>query len=173
MLVLWAITPIIASQVVRAPEWAAVVCFFVTIAYWSLLYIAREIDQPFGSDDNDLPIKDMQVDFNRSLLELLDPRAQHPPEYAFDPSSLSRQATDNCKSSEYVLTPKAQGDKRQKPMLRLTSRSGTNDSLDPYGANRSGIGALTSPAMVIREGLSSAAADLGLARRSSNDSSRG
>jgi len=47
------------------------------------MYIALEIDQPFGNDFNDLPVSQMQRDFNRSLLELLDPIAQKPPEYKF------------------------------------------------------------------------------------------
>merc|ERR1712176_1717840 len=104
MIVLWIGTPLLASQVVSSAWWAAIMSFFVTGAYWSLVYIAREIDQPFGSDANDLPIKEMQVDFNRSLLELLDPRAQSPPEYNFDPRAVRRFATENCRSSEDVLS---------------------------------------------------------------------
>merc|ERR1712060_1040768 len=69
LLVHWAMTPMLASQIIRSRWWAATTCFFVTTAYWSLLYIAAEIDQPFGSDKNDLPIREMQVDFNRSILQ--------------------------------------------------------------------------------------------------------
>jgi len=59
----------------------ACMCFFVTLAFWSLIYINLEIDQPFGADANDLPVKHIQADFNRSLLELLKPLTQQPPEY--------------------------------------------------------------------------------------------
>merc|ERR1719386_356394 len=48
---------------------------------WSLLYIALEIDQPFGEDDNDLPMRAIQHDFNQSLLALLDPMVQTPPTF--------------------------------------------------------------------------------------------
>merc|ERR1719221_1467113 len=99
MLVHWLVTPMLASQTIRSPWWAAAMCFFVTTSYWSLIYIALEIDQPFGSDHNDLPIREMQVDFNRSLLQLLDPRAQKPPEYDFDPGVMKASATENCRSS--------------------------------------------------------------------------
>lgn len=81
LLVHFVITPILACQAIRSRVWASVMCFFVTSSLWSLLYIAHQIDQPFGADDNDLPIAAMQCDFNRSLLQLLDPLAQKPPSY--------------------------------------------------------------------------------------------
>ena len=33
----------------------------------TLFYIAQEIDQPFGEDPNDLPVVQMQSDFNHKL----------------------------------------------------------------------------------------------------------
>mmetsp|Transcript_52681 Transcript_52681/g.150153 ORF Transcript_52681/g.150153 Transcript_52681/m.150153 type:complete len:538 (+) Transcript_52681:103-1716(+) len=81
LLVHWVVTPLLASQMLTSPIWAGLVCFAVTEAFWCLLYIALEIDQPFGEDANDLPIREMQRDFNRSLLTLLEPLAQRPPGY--------------------------------------------------------------------------------------------
>lgn len=34
--------------------------FVVSTSFWTLFYIAQEIDQPFGEDANDLPVRDMQ-----------------------------------------------------------------------------------------------------------------
>merc|ERR1719210_1495538 len=79
LLVHWVVTPMIASMVVYTWYWAGIMSFFVTAAFWSLIYIALEIDQPFGEDSNDLPMREMQQDFNRSLLQLLNPYAQSPP----------------------------------------------------------------------------------------------
>mmetsp|Transcript_39083 Transcript_39083/g.112836 ORF Transcript_39083/g.112836 Transcript_39083/m.112836 type:complete len:550 (+) Transcript_39083:74-1723(+) len=81
LIVHWATTPVIASQVIESPVMAAVVCFFVTFAFWCLIYIALEIDQPFGEDENDLPLREMQRDFNQSLLNLMHPLAQKVPTY--------------------------------------------------------------------------------------------
>lgn len=81
LLIHFGVTPVIASQAIASKAWASVMCFFVTSSLWSLLYIAHQIDQPFGNDDNDLPIDAMQRDFNRSLLQLLEPLAQRPPHY--------------------------------------------------------------------------------------------
>lgn len=81
LIVQWMVNPLIASQVIGSRIAASGTCFFVTLAYWCLFYIALEIDQPFGEDDNDLPLRDMQRDFNRSLLSLMHPLAQKVPVY--------------------------------------------------------------------------------------------
>lgn len=82
MLVHWLITPILASQVCSAWHWAGLISFFVTVAFWSLLYIAMEIDQPFGDDPNDLPVEDMQREFNSNLLLMLDARVRNAPKFS-------------------------------------------------------------------------------------------
>jgi len=81
LIVHWMVTPLIASQVMESRMFAGVMCFFVTFAFWCLIYIALEIDQPFGEDDNDLPLREMQRDFNNSLLRLMEPLAQKVPIY--------------------------------------------------------------------------------------------
>jgi len=122
LLVYTAVTPVLASQAINSIWCAAGMCFFSVGAYWSLVYIAREIDQPFGSDANDLPVKFMQIDFNRSLLELLDTRAQTPPTYVFNPDLMSATATKNCRSSASVL--KSTRKRKRKSMeLNLTART--------------------------------------------------
>mmetsp|Transcript_25196 Transcript_25196/g.78475 ORF Transcript_25196/g.78475 Transcript_25196/m.78475 type:complete len:559 (+) Transcript_25196:79-1755(+) len=79
MIVHWFVTPLLASQVLDSRVAAGFTSFFVTFAFWCLIYIALEIDQPFGDDENDLPLKDMQKDFNQSLLRLMHPLAQKVP----------------------------------------------------------------------------------------------
>lgn len=39
---------------------AGVIVFVVSTSFWTLFYIAQEIDQPFGEDANDLPVREMQ-----------------------------------------------------------------------------------------------------------------
>mmetsp|Transcript_43080 Transcript_43080/g.116157 ORF Transcript_43080/g.116157 Transcript_43080/m.116157 type:complete len:534 (-) Transcript_43080:179-1780(-) len=81
LIVHWFATPLLASQIMDSMVAAGVVCFFVTLSFWCLIYIALEIDQPFGEDANDLPLRDMQKDFNQSLLTLMHPLAQKVPVY--------------------------------------------------------------------------------------------
>mmetsp|Transcript_140212 Transcript_140212/g.355645 ORF Transcript_140212/g.355645 Transcript_140212/m.355645 type:complete len:591 (+) Transcript_140212:168-1940(+) len=82
LIVHWLVTPVLASQIVATMWLAGAISFFVTCAFWMLFYIAQEIDQPFGEDPNDLQVRRMQEDFNRSLIHLLDPLTQTVPAFS-------------------------------------------------------------------------------------------
>lgn len=77
----WIMTVALAVHEVDSAALAAIGGFCVTFAIWCLVYIALELDQPFGDDHNDLPLVLLQQDFNRSLLDLLHPLAQSLPNY--------------------------------------------------------------------------------------------
>lgn len=74
-------TPVLASLLVDSMFWTATLCFFITGGFWAIVYIAAEIDQPFGDDPNDLPLIEMQQDFNQSLLVLLQDQTLSVPKY--------------------------------------------------------------------------------------------
>eukprot|EP00931_Biecheleriopsis_adriatica_P027163 TRINITY_DN16375_c0_g1_i2.p1 TRINITY_DN16375_c0_g1~~TRINITY_DN16375_c0_g1_i2.p1 ORF type:complete len:573 (+),score=80.89 TRINITY_DN16375_c0_g1_i2:65-1720(+) len=86
LLVHWIVTPLFASQIVESAWWAGILCFCVSCAFWSLIYIALEIDQPFGEDANDLPVKEMMRNWNASLNMLLKPEMQSRPDYVHKPT---------------------------------------------------------------------------------------
>ncbi|CAE8714494.1 unnamed protein product [Polarella glacialis] len=77
----WLFTPIMAAHQIGSSAWAGAMSFFVAMSFWSLFYIALEIDQPFGEDANDLPIHKMQQEWNNSLLTLLLPCSQVVPTF--------------------------------------------------------------------------------------------
>lgn len=85
-------TPLICAATVRTTTWAALITFVVIFSYWSILYIATELEMPFGDDLNDLPLQDMAKDMNVSLKALLHPCSQMVPKFTyvedgyFDPS---------------------------------------------------------------------------------------
>ncbi|CAK9011148.1 unnamed protein product [Durusdinium trenchii] len=56
----WIMTPVVACHLVVRPWWAGIIVFVVSTSFWTLFYIAQEIDQPFGEDANDLPVREMQ-----------------------------------------------------------------------------------------------------------------
>jgi len=86
IIVHWIVTPILASQAVSNWIWCSVVCFLVVFAMWALLYIALELDQPFGDDCNDLPLRQYQSEFNMSLLQMIRPEVRCPPDFNMDGS---------------------------------------------------------------------------------------
>lgn len=111
MLVHWFFTPIMASLCIENWRWAGAISFFVTSAFWSLLYIARDIDTPFGDSANDLPLHKIQLEFNNSLVTLLQPRAQLPP-------TMNMQATEAMNRTTTVMI----GDTWRRRELQKTSR---------------------------------------------------
>jgi len=79
-----AVTPCICAFNIES-KWSAGGFTFLSIfGFWSLNYIAGEIERPFGDDDNDLPIDALQCEMNRDLKVLLDVNAQSPPSFSFD-----------------------------------------------------------------------------------------
>lgn len=84
LVVHWLVTPSLAVVHLDSSIWAGVICFLLTGAMWSLIYIAQEIDQPFGDDANDLPIREMMADFNRALFDMLHLDSITIPEYAHE-----------------------------------------------------------------------------------------
>merc|ERR1711879_135767 len=64
--------------------WAGFLAFMTTFFMWSINYVAQEIEDPFGGDDNDLPLHAMQSSFNDSLATLLMQHSQSPPVFTFD-----------------------------------------------------------------------------------------
>jgi len=77
----WLLTPLINCMLVENTVYSAILSFVSVFAFWSINYIAVEIEMPFGADANDLPIVTMQKDMNKSLMVLLDRRIQEPPSF--------------------------------------------------------------------------------------------
>eukprot|EP00930_Biecheleria_cincta_P084161 TRINITY_DN7364_c1_g2_i1.p1 TRINITY_DN7364_c1_g2~~TRINITY_DN7364_c1_g2_i1.p1 ORF type:complete len:556 (-),score=102.33 TRINITY_DN7364_c1_g2_i1:173-1840(-) len=58
------VTAFVCAVSVDSPALASVFCFSVVLAFWSIHYIAVELEQPFGDDPNDLPLHDMMTEFH-------------------------------------------------------------------------------------------------------------
>jgi len=93
----WLLVPFVTSQWVSTPLWAAVFVFVQVFIFWCLNLIAIEIENPFGTDPNDLDGKDMQEEMNRHLLLLLMPHTIRTPQ-------LSERACtfDGARQSDFI-----------------------------------------------------------------------
>jgi hypothetical protein len=87
------ITPIICAALVQTPHTAGVITFVVICSFWSVNYIAVELEMPFGEDLNDLPLHHMQRCMNRSLAALQNLEAQEVPEFTFCSDRHNRLST--------------------------------------------------------------------------------
>eukprot|EP00439_Symbiodinium_sp_Y106_P086090 s101_g31.t1 len=111
----WILTPLVASQTVMKPWWAGIIVFVVVTSYWTLFYIAQEIDQPFGEDANDLPVREMQRKFNAKLEFFIKPDSYTVPSLNLDASqhicllastfsvALSRGAAGTATTLEHLM----------------------------------------------------------------------
>mmetsp|Transcript_77118 Transcript_77118/g.174430 ORF Transcript_77118/g.174430 Transcript_77118/m.174430 type:complete len:520 (-) Transcript_77118:101-1660(-) len=75
----WILTPMIVASWTASPWWAFVFSFVMVFTFWSLLLIADELENPFGTDSNDLNFEEMQMEMNQHLLCLLAPMAVNTP----------------------------------------------------------------------------------------------
>mmetsp|Transcript_45033 Transcript_45033/g.130282 ORF Transcript_45033/g.130282 Transcript_45033/m.130282 type:complete len:582 (-) Transcript_45033:149-1894(-) len=80
----WVVTPLVVAQWVSTPWWGALFSFITVFIYWSLNAIATEIENPFGSDANDIDAEGMQAELNRHLLLLLEPQVATTPRLSQD-----------------------------------------------------------------------------------------
>lgn len=83
LMVHWIAAVIICSTSIESPVWAGMLSFAVILSFWSINFIALELEDPFGEDANDLPMKDLQTDLNLSLKELLHPQAMQVPVFTY------------------------------------------------------------------------------------------
>eukprot|EP00930_Biecheleria_cincta_P037992 TRINITY_DN26103_c0_g1_i4.p1 TRINITY_DN26103_c0_g1~~TRINITY_DN26103_c0_g1_i4.p1 ORF type:complete len:501 (-),score=64.30 TRINITY_DN26103_c0_g1_i4:474-1976(-) len=116
LLLHWIVTPLVAAQCIQSVWGAGACCFFVTAAFWSPIFIARELDMPFGTDDNDLPVVEEMDTFNEKLLVLLHPSTQSRPKYTHK----------MCLS---------QNSKRSSGMVHTLQQQGAASSPDPSDAS--------------------------------------
>lgn len=79
----WGVVPVLCSMLLSRVL-ATSVAFVVICFLWCQNFIALQLESPFGSAPNDLPMQQMQMDWNNSLRALMNPHAQRPPRFSFD-----------------------------------------------------------------------------------------
>ncbi|CAK9073266.1 unnamed protein product [Durusdinium trenchii] len=113
MLVLqWLVSPLVACQLISEWWWAASTVWLMSTSYWTLFYIAQEIDQPFGEDSNDLPVVELQHEFNKNLLHLSSSQSYALPDFV---SAIAVKRTTCMSMARLTL---------QSSKLQATSSSG-------------------------------------------------
>lgn len=116
----WSLLPFVAAHLLQ-PWLAAAACFLITFFLWCMSYIAFALEAPFGSADNDLPMEQMQSDWNKSLTTLLTSVAQTPPPFDFQ--------RERCMTMEVVMSNGANARKARMTIASsLNSKSGTGDN---------------------------------------------
>lgn len=102
------ITPIMVSFFFVNYGWCALVTFMPIFGCWNIVFVCGEMEQPFGNDDNDLPLSMQQFEFHTSLMMLVDDRSMIVPTLTEDAASTVetlRERFGNEESSTAVLYP--------------------------------------------------------------------
>jgi len=69
----WFLAPLTVSTFTHRPSLAFIFTFVLVFTYWALFLIAEELENPFGEDDGDLDLWDMQRHLNSRFRMLLAP----------------------------------------------------------------------------------------------------
>lgn len=80
----WIAFPFAASMAVTR-IWAVALSFVSIFVLWCIHFNALDLEFPFGTRVNDLPMNEFQQDWNKSLCTLLDKRASRPPKFTYEP----------------------------------------------------------------------------------------
>mmetsp|Transcript_56516 Transcript_56516/g.127502 ORF Transcript_56516/g.127502 Transcript_56516/m.127502 type:complete len:486 (-) Transcript_56516:82-1539(-) len=72
-------TPFLIAVIIDSKLFAAIFTFVPVFGGFSLNFVASELENPFGNDDNDLPLIHFQSEMNSSLLMLLHKNTDHVP----------------------------------------------------------------------------------------------
>jgi predicted membrane chloride channel (bestrophin family) len=102
----WCISPVLAAFLLT-PFAAAATSFSVVFFLWCISFISLQLESPFGDDENDLPLHQMQSEWNKSIGTLLAARAQQPPEFEYDETvhrNLEMTMSDGSKGRKWLLT---------------------------------------------------------------------
>merc|ERR1712176_448380 len=70
------LTPFMVSAILaESPVWATIFTFMPIFGMFYLNFVAVELENPFGDDDNDLPLDHFQSEMNNCLMMLLSENA--------------------------------------------------------------------------------------------------
>jgi len=71
------LVPVMLGVLLKNQIWAPIFTTMAIFGLFSLNFVACQLENPFGRDDNDLPMARFQSEMNSSLLMLLHSRADH------------------------------------------------------------------------------------------------
>merc|ERR1711871_726166 len=104
------------SSIVDSVIWAPVFTFLPIFGFFSLNFIGVELENPFGTDPNDLPLDHFQAEMNNCLLMLLQEDADLIP--GLSPTRCLKDFTtirSKCRTSHHD-----HGDENKKQTLRVS-----------------------------------------------------
>lgn len=120
----WAAMPLAASLAVPR-GWAVLLSFFSIFGLWCIHFNAIELEFPFGSRANDLPMVELQQDWNESIITLLDRRATRAPHFDYIPDEHNHLPMAMSDASTFTI-PKIPKRPKGNPSIRISRANVAN-----------------------------------------------
>jgi len=102
-------TPIMISSVVANKLLSSLIVFTSVFGMFAVNFVAQELENPFGDDDNDLPLAHFQEEMNNSLMMLMQPDSDHKATLSniciVDFNSLNKLVVDTRQSQAVFTRP--------------------------------------------------------------------
>lgn len=111
LIIHWFFVPFIVSQWCSEPWWAAMFSFIQVFTFWCLNLIALELENPFGTDPNDIDGSRMQVEMNERLRLVLRHTTKR------TPTLITQEQTQEC------LVSRAMSDAKENSRSNTKMRS--------------------------------------------------
>eukprot|EP00928_Gymnodinium_smaydae_P055269 TRINITY_DN3885_c0_g1_i1.p1 TRINITY_DN3885_c0_g1~~TRINITY_DN3885_c0_g1_i1.p1 ORF type:complete len:497 (-),score=62.70 TRINITY_DN3885_c0_g1_i1:188-1621(-) len=107
--------------------------FMVCLAFWTLNYIAMELEYPFGEDANDLPLANIQEELNERIGLLLHKHTSQAPGFnvKVNMKCLSEKKKPMMQSISLARGPMSHVVGRDVSMHEMLGREGQRGSLEP------------------------------------------
>eukprot|EP00746_Dinoflagellata_sp_MGD_P005946 gnl/MRDRNA2_/MRDRNA2_111537_c0_seq1.p1 gnl/MRDRNA2_/MRDRNA2_111537_c0~~gnl/MRDRNA2_/MRDRNA2_111537_c0_seq1.p1 ORF type:complete len:620 (-),score=93.02 gnl/MRDRNA2_/MRDRNA2_111537_c0_seq1:103-1896(-) len=117
------VTPFVIGGLKMHAFWTAVFTYVSIFGLWAINLIASTIEQPFGDDENNFELGELQWEFNNSLLLLVDPKLENMPYTSCaDKPSLKWGANPEARLSKNSVSSQ----KRKSSFAVLQMKSGLN-----------------------------------------------
>lgn len=98
----WLLTPVLMSFLCEHWWWAGLLTGLNVFCFWGMNYVATVMESPFGDAKNDLPLLEMQKEFNNSLTSLLAKGARNPPRFNFSQGLHSAVRVQNVDNKDFA-----------------------------------------------------------------------
>eukprot|EP00406_Dinophysis_acuminata_P028704 CAMPEP_0179353062 /NCGR_PEP_ID=MMETSP0797-20121207/76128_1 /TAXON_ID=47934 /ORGANISM="Dinophysis acuminata, Strain DAEP01" /LENGTH=512 /DNA_ID=CAMNT_0021068095 /DNA_START=24 /DNA_END=1558 /DNA_ORIENTATION=- len=96
--------PVLMAILCTDTWWVGILSAVPILSFWSINYVAQEIESPFGDDANDLPLQEMQVNFNRNLATLMMRATQSAPTFRFSKEMHRSFKMKNISSNHVIMS---------------------------------------------------------------------
>jgi hypothetical protein len=147
-IVLSTLTPIVMASILPTEHWAFLFTMIPLFGFEALNQTARELEMPFGSDANDLPLMDFHEHMNEALMMLIRDESDLVPSITDDAAnelSKIRVKISTARPGEFLEAAKKTADKMEADKMEAARKEGVEAKEQAKGEPPPAIPAASEP----------------------------